>query len=601
MSHPDKIIGIDLGTTNSVLAIIQDGVPTILPVGGERLLPSVVGIGAGGDVLVGSPARNQLVVAPERSVRSIKRKMGRGETVSMAGNTYTPQEISAFILVAIKDAAETTLGYPVQRAVITVPAYFNEVQRQATLEAGAIAGLTVERIINEPTASALAYGYGVSDDAHHRVLVYDLGGGTFDVSLIELNAGVVDVLATAGNNYLGGDDFDERLAALLAAEFAEEHSIDLRNDPRAWARLLQAAEAAKIELSSAPFATLSLEYLAQDAKGTALHLERELERPEFVALIDDLLQSTLTAVDQALEDAGLTAPDIDRVLLVGGSTRIPAVFNLMARRMGQEPHLEIDPDAAVAFGAAVQAGIIAGEEIDAILVDVTPLSLGIETARIGISGYLDTDRFVPLIRRNTTIPVRKSESFSTMFPGQKTIQIRVFQGENPAASQNTLLGDFLVEELTPNAMDGLATVMVDFQIDINGILNVTVTEHETGKQVREQLKADRQRLSPEEIAASQAKLAAFVTWDDEDDDEDAGDDESDDLANVDEVEFDPGTLALLARARTVLENPHLDEELATRLRDCIDAIIDATAERDAEETQAQCDELIDLLFAAEEN
>jgi molecular chaperone DnaK len=466
------------------------------------------------------------------------------------------------------------------------------------LEAGAIAGLTVERIINEPTASALAYGYGINDDAHRRVLVYDLGGGTFDVSIIELNAGVVDVMATTGNNFLGGDDFDERLANLVADEFQKQHKIDLRANHRAWARLLQAAEEAKIALSAAPFTTLSLEYIAETNKGKALHIRREIERTEFTALIDDLLQSTILAVDQALEDARLNASDIDRILLVGGSTRIPAVFNLVTRRMGQEPHLEIDPDAAVALGAAVQAAIIAGEAIDAILVDVTPMSLGIETARVSMAGALETDRYAPLVRRNTTIPVRKSEIFTTMFPGQESIEIKVYQGENPAASKNTLLGNFMVEGLTPNQADGLSKVTVDFQLDINGILNVTVTERETGKQVREQLKADRQRLSLEQIAESQAKLSAIYAWD-EDDAGDLGElGELEPL--IDEFEFDPGTLALMDRARNVLEQPHLDLALAAQIRQCIDDITDATADGDEELVQIHCDTLIDLLFAAEE-
>ena len=598
MSQPEKILGIDLGTTNSVLAVIQNGAPTLLPIGDSVLLPSVVGIADDGDVLVGKPARNQNLIAPERTVRSIKRKMGSGESVMMAGQSYTPQEISAFILRTIKAAAERALGEPVSRAVITVPAYFNEVQRQATLEAGAIAGLTVERIINEPTASALAYGYGINDDAHRRVLVYDLGGGTFDVSIIELNSGVVDVMATTGNNFLGGDDFDERLANLVADEFQKQHKIDLRADHRAWARLLQAAEEAKIALSAAPFTALSLEYIAETSKGKALHIRREIERAEFTALIDDLLQSTILAVEQALEDARLNASDIDRILLVGGSTRIPAVFNLVARRMGQEPHLEIDPDAAVALGAAVQAGIIAGEEIDAILVDVTPMSLGIETARVSLAGALETDRYAPLVRRNTTIPVRKSEIFTTMFPGQESIEIKVYQGENPVASKNTLLGNFMVEGLTPNQADGLSKVTVDFQLDINGILNVTVTERETGKQVREQLKADRQRLSLEQIAESQAKLSAVYAWD-EDDAEDLG--ALGELEpEIDDFEFDPATLALMDRARNVLENPRLDAAMAAEIRQCLDDITDATVDGDEELVQTHCDTLIDLLFAAEE-
>jgi molecular chaperone DnaK len=588
MNPSDKIIGIDLGTTNSVLGIIQDGAPVLLPIQGARLLPSVVGISPEGEVLVGTPARNQWVVAPERTIRSVKRKMGKGETVTMAGKTYTPQEISAFILREIKQAAEQALGHEVQRAVITVPAYFNEVQRQATLEAGAIAGLTVERIINEPTAAALAYGYGI-DDEHRRMLVYDLGGGTFDVSIIELDYGVVDVLATAGDNFLGGDDFDERLAGLLADEFAEAHDIDLRKDHRAWARLQRAAEEAKIVLSSAPFTTISLEYIAQDAKGKALHIRREIERQEFVELIDDLLQRTLAGIDQALSDAKLQPKDINRVLLVGGSTRIPAVYNLVVKRMQQEPHLEIDPDAAVALGAAVQAGIVAGEEIGAILVDVTPLSLGIETAHISMTGRLDLDRFTPLVRRNATIPVQKSEIFTTMFPGQNKIQIKVYQGENTVASQNVLLGDFMVEDVKPNRPDGLAEVTVDFQIDINGILNVIVTERATGKQVRERLKADRQRLSPEQIAESQAKLTAVYLEDNEVEDEEQG-----------VPEFDAGTLALLDRAQRALESPKLDADLATQLRETIAQITDAATDDDEEQLQAYCDDLIDLLFEMEE-
>ena len=594
MTQSNKIIGIDLGTTNSVLGIIQDGAPVLLPIQDSALLPSVVGISPQGDVLVGTPARNQWVVAPERTVRSIKRQMGKGETVVMAGKTYTAQEISAFILREIKQAAEVALGQPVTRAVITVPAYFNEVQRQATLEAGTIAGLTVERIINEPTAAALAYGYGIDDNEHLRVLVYDLGGGTFDVSIIELNFGVVDVLATAGDNFLGGDDFDERLASTLADEFLEAHKLDLRQDHRAWARLLRAAEEAKIALSTSPFTTVGLEYIAQDNKGTPLHIRREVERQEFIELIDEMLQRTLTCIDQALSDAKLQPSDINRVLLVGGSTRIPAVYNLVTRRMQQEPHLEIDPDAAVALGAAVQAGIIAGEEINSILVDVTPISLGIETARIGMSGHLDIDHFAPLIRRNSTIPVQKSEIFTTMYPGQGKIEIKVYQGENRVASQNVLLGDFMVEDVKANRPDGLAEVTVDFQLDINGILNVTVTERGSGRKTTEQLKADRQRLSPEQIAESQAKLAALYSAD-----EDEEEDEEFDAAEV-EIEFDAGTMALLDRARRALETPGLDADLAAQLRATIDNITDAAAADDDEQVQAYCDNLIDLLFEVEE-
>ena len=592
MSNSELVIGIDLGTTNSVLAVVTQGTPRLLPVLGSSLLPSVVGISPLGDVLVGTPARNQWVVTPENTVRSIKRKMGSGELVSMAGQNYTPQELSAFILKAIKAAAEQELGQPVQRAVITVPAYFNEVQRQATLEAGEIAGLVVERIINEPTAAALAYGYGVGEDAHLRVLVYDLGGGTFDVSIIELNSGVVDVLATAGDNHLGGDDFDERLAAEIADEFEGKHKIDLRQHHQAWARLQRAAEEAKIALSASPYAMLNLEYIAADRKGKPLHIRREVTREEFVSLIDDLLQRTITCIDQALRDARLEPGQIDRVLLVGGSTRIPAVWELVAHRLQQDPHTEIDPDAAVALGAAVQAAIVAGEEIDAILVDVTPLSLGIETATIGFSGQLRADHFVPLIRRNTTIPAQRSEVFSTIFPGQDKIQIKVYQGEHTAASHNVLLGDFFVEELAPNRPDGLTDVTVSFQIDINGILNVTVTERASGKQVSERLKADRQRLSPEQIAESQAKLAAIYG-----DEELAGEDQE---AEAEGVELDPGVHALLERGRQVVARPDLDYALAEAIRRVMEQLQLAAEDDEPAEVEELCNELIDLLFEVEE-
>jgi molecular chaperone DnaK len=586
MSERDTIIGIDLGTTNSVLGVVQDGTTRVVPMSDARLLPSVVGMSPTGEVLVGTAARNQWVVAPDRTIRSIKRKMGSGETVTMAGVSYTPQEISAFILRDIKRAAEHALGQPVQRAVITVPAYFNEVQRQATIEAGAIAGLAVERIINEPTAAALAYGYGLGGDEHLRVLVYDLGGGTFDVSLIELHSGVVDVLATAGDNHLGGDDFDERLAHMIADEFEEEHTIDLRQDHQAWARLLRAAEETKIALSDQPYATMTLEYIAHDRRQRPLHIVREVSRVEFVALIEELLERTVTCMDQVLHDARIQPDDIDRVLLVGGSTRIPEVWELVSGHMEQTLHDEIDPDAVVALGAAVQAGIIAGEAIDAVLVDVTPLSLGIETATIGVTGHLQEDRFAPLIRRNTTVPVHKSEVFSTLLPGQSAIHVKVYQGEHQVASQNVLLGDFMVEDLQPNRPDGLSDVVVNFELDVNGILNVTVTERATGRQVTERLKADRQRLSPEQIGASQAKLGRM--------DGDHEDNEEQD------VELDPGTTALLERASRALDHPAIDADVAEQLRQTVANIRQAAVDGDGDHMQALCDALIDLLFEVEE-
>lgn len=597
----DKIIGIDLGTTNSVVAVIKNGIPLLIPVDDKNILPSVVGISPTKEILVGYPARNQWVVSPENTVRSVKRKMGKTEKVSMAAKEYTPQEISAFILKKLKESAEEFLQESVSRAVITVPAYFNELQRQATIEAGEIAGLKVERIINEPTASALAYGLNREEEL--RVLVYDLGGGTFDVSVIELNNEIVDVLATAGDNHLGGDDFDEMLAGLIADEFLKEHKVDLRENHYAWARLLRAAEEAKIELSSVPYSLISLEYIAESKKGTALHIRREVKRDEFESLIAEKLESTIKLVDKALTDAELTVEDIDRVLLVGGSTRSPIVWELISEHMKQEPHIEIDPDAAVALGAAVQAGIITGEEIDAILVDVTPLSLGIECAEISFSGHLLSDRFEPLIRHNTTIPVQQSKVFTTVFPGQDKIHIKVYQGEETIASKNVLLGDFFVEDLKPNLSSGHTEVTVNFSLDVNAILDVTVVERKTGAKTSKKLKASRQKLSAEDIAESQAKLAALYHLNQEEDydeDYDEGNEDEDFIDVVKEEGMDPGTKALLERAKTALANPEITSSLSKKISDVVEKIKIAIDGSDSEQAEGYCDELIDLLMDAEE-
>ncbi len=582
----DKILGIDLGTTNSVVAMIQDGTSKIVAVKGEHLLPSVVGVSTENALLVGTTARNQWVVAPERTIRSIKRQMGSKDSVNMAGKEYSPQEISAFILKEIKEAVEKEIGSPIEKAVITVPAYFNEVQREATLEAGRIAGFSVERIINEPTAAALAYGYGAKDAKNLQILVYDLGGGTFDVSIIELHEGIVDVIATAGDNHLGGDDFDELLAKMLAETFEDEHKIDLQADHRAWARLLRAAEEAKIALSDSQYTNVNLEYIAKDDNDQPLHIAREVNRSEFKNLIGNLLDRTIDSIDNALRDASLEASDIDRVLFVGGSTRIPAVWELVTKRMKQEPHTEINPDEAVALGASIQAAIIAKEDIDAILVDLTPLSLGIETVNFTMTGHLREDVFEPLIHRNTTIPVHKSKEFTTLYPGQDSIKVKVYQGEHKAASKNALLGEFLVEGLKPNPQwDGLTHVTINFEIDINGILEVTVTERGTRTRVQEKLKADRQRMSPDQIAESQSKLADLYQAEQEE---------------REAVDQDPGVLALFERAEKVLAYPKIDKELADDIAEIMKHIRQAEVEGNKEETEELCNELIDLLMEAEE-
>ncbi len=578
----NKILGIDLGTTNSAVAILEDGIPDLIRVQDSRIIPSVVGISPTGDLLVGKHARNQWVAAPERTISSIKRQMGSDQTVQMAGKTYNPQEISAFILRHIKEGIEAETGEKITRAVITVPAYFNEVQRQATMEAGEIAGLTVERIINEPTAAALAHSLGKDDDI--RALVYDLGGGTFDVSVIELNFGVVDVRATAGDNELGGDDFDRLLAEKLAGEFEEEHEIDLKESSQAWARLLRASEEAKIALSTDTHTVISLEYIAEKDDGSPLHLHREISRPEFEELISDLLDETIKMLDRAIQDAELDIEEIDHVLMVGGSTRIPLVREMVQEHIEKDPHVEIDPDAVVALGAAVQGGIIAGEDVDAILVDVTPMSLGVETAWMGITGHVHADHFEALIRRNTTIPVKTSKMFSTMYPGQDKVQVNVYQGENMIASENVLLGDFMVEDLKPNRPDGKTDVTVYFSLDVNAILNVTVEDRKNKKKVEKQLKASRQRMSSTQIASSQAKVEEIKA------------------APVMPAPsmVDVTTVALLDRADKALQDPNLDEDLAQDIQDTIKNIREAAANGDQEVVSELGDDLIDLLFEAEE-
>ena len=576
----DYILGIDLGTTNSVAAIVRDGRPEIVMVDGRPLLASVVGLSPEGELLVGEPARNQWVMVPERTVRSIKRQMGQSTSVLMANKGYRPQEISAFLLRALREAAKAATGENIERAVITVPAYFNEVQRQATIEAGAIAGLTVERIINEPTAAALAYGLGSEDDV--RVLVFDLGGGTFDVSVIEMANGVIDVRATAGDNVLGGDDFDQLLAVRLADGLLEEHEIDVQADHRAWARLLRAAEEAKIALSGAPYASVSLEYLAEKDDGTPVHLDKEIRREEFEELIMSSLERTVELVGQALDDAQLGPTDIDLVLLVGGSTRIPLVGELLRECLGQVPQGVVDPDLAVALGAAVQGGIIAGEAIDAVLVDVTPFTLGIATAEFTITGRLRSDRYAPLIQRNTAVPVERSEEFSTIYPQQDVIDVKVYQGEDPVASKNVLLGDFRVEDLQPNEPDGTTTVTIHFRLDVNGILHVTVMDREHGRQVRHELKASRQRLSAEEIVRSQSKLA------------DTG-------LTLLAQDLDPGVSAVAGRAEAVLDRPDLPADTAARLSGLLADLRHAARDGDEEAVERASDALIDGLVEVEDS
>jgi molecular chaperone DnaK len=466
-----KVIGIDLGTTNSCIAVMEGGEPRILTNSeGGRTTPSVVHITKDGERVVGVAAKRQLIVHPERTIASIKRKMGSDFIVKIDDKEYTPQEISAMVLAKLKRDAEASLGEKITQAVITVPAYFEDAQKRATRDAGTIAGLEVLRIINEPTAAALAYGLDKADK-EQTVMVYDLGGGTFDVSLLEIGEGVFEVKATSGNNQLGGDDFDQRVAEWLADTFQKDSGIDLRKDPRAMQRLREAAEKAKIELSSQSATDISLPFITADADGPK-HLDTNLTRAKFEELIFDLLEKTVGPVKQSISDAGIAAEDIDQVLLVGGSTRIPAVVDLVRKLTGKEPNKSVNPDEVVAVGAAIQAAVLKGEVKDVLLLDVTPLSLGIET----LGGV-----FTKMIARNTTIPTRKSEIFSTAADNQTQVEIHVLQGEREMAAYNKSLGRFHLVGI-PSAPRGIPQVEVTFDIDANGIVNVSARDMATNLQ-----------------------------------------------------------------------------------------------------------------------
>ncbi len=577
-----KAVGIDLGTTNSEVAIVENGQVRVLPgEDGDLILPSCVGFSDAGKLLVGREALRQYAAAPERTVKSIKRWMGTDHKTTLGDKEYLPHEVSAIILRALKQRAENVLGETITQAVITVPAYFTDAQRQATKTAGEIAGLEVLQIINEPTAAALTYD--LRSQETEKVVVYDLGGGTFDVSVVEITGEVTEVLASHGNNRLGGDDFDRLLQLHLADLFRKEHGVELPDDAGTQARLLRAAEQVKIDLSSHAFATVREAFLGSKGK-TALHLETEVARADFEKLIRPLLTETLEAIDRALTDANLETEEIDRIILVGGSTRIPLVQEMIAEHLGQTPTDGIQPDLCVALGAALQAGVLVGESVDAILVDVIPHSLGIAAAvstQMGIMpGY-----FSVIIPRNSVVPVSRSHVYSTLFDEQDAVEIEVFQGENAIAEENVPLGSFRVENLPLKPAGGIQ-VEVHFDFDLNGILTVTTTEKGKGQQGTLVVNnAGIHKLSSHELKQARADLESLF--------------ESDETIEIsaedvsDAGEIAPEMAALLESAGQALLT--VDEEQAEELQDLLAKIEDAIANNSAELPQLQA-ELEDFLY-----
>ena len=569
-----KIIGIDLGTTNSCVAVIEGGEAVVIPnAEGARTTPSVVAFKKDGERIVGRVAKQQAVSNPDRTISSIKREMGTAHKVTVDDKSYTPQEISAMILTKLKQDAESYLGDTVTEAVITVPAYFTDAQRQATKDAGKIAGLEVKRIINEPTAAALAYGIDKEND--QKIMVYDLGGGTFDVSIIEMGDGVQEVLATAGNNRLGGDDFDQKIVNWLINGFRNETGVDLSNDKMAVQRLREAAEKAKIELSGGMTASINLPFITADATGPK-HLDMTLSRADFNRLTADLVESTMGPVRQALSDSGLSASQIDKVLLVGGSTRIPAVQEAVQKFMGKEPFKGINPDECVAMGAALQGGVLGGEVKGLLLLDVTPLSLGVET----MGGVMTR-----VIERNTTIPTKKSQIFSTAADNQPSVEVHVLQGEREFARDNKTLGKFHLDGIAP-ARRGVPQIEVTFDIDANGIVNVSAKDLGTGKEQHITITSNT-NMSKEDVEKAVKEAEQYA---------------AEDKKRREEVELRNGADQAVYQCEKTMEElgDKLEEADKTELQSRIDALKEALKGEDIEPIKTAQEELMKKFYEVSE-
>jgi molecular chaperone DnaK (HSP70) len=581
----EEIVGIDLGTTNSEIAVYRNGRAEVLAdEGGRRILPSVVGVSETGDLLVGEDARNQFVLYPERTIRSIKRRMGSNDKVHLAGTDYAPQEISAIILKRLKAIAEKSLGRPVHQAVITVPAYFSDAQRQATREAGEIAGLEVVRIVNEPTAAALVY-----EAAQHqgkRILVYDLGGGTFDASVVRIEAGVVEVISSHGNNHLGGDDFDHKIVEHILEHLKIKQGVDVSDQPKAMARILRSAEAAKKRLSDHPYARIEEEYLAETA-GKPVHLALELSREDYEAMIGPFIDETLEAVHVALESASLTSSKVDEILLVGGATRTPLIRRRLHEAFAREARGEVDPDLCVALGAAIQGAAVAGAEVSAVLVDVTPYTFG--TSALGeLNGELYPYQYVPIIPKNTAIPVRKSEVFFTVTDDQEKVEVRIFQGENPDALENIQIGEFRVEGLS-NAAAG-NPIIIDLALDRDGILQVSATEKNTGLERRMTIDRALSRYDKNELHTARQRIADLFAVEDDDRLPATSDDTNGTVAEA-------ALAALVAKARAKLDEA--GEEDRGELIDMVEIIRDCQERGDVGGLERASKQLSDLIFYLE--